>query len=140
GSDTAMSMQTTVFVFVMSLCTAGFIFALCLKAPQLFVLGFLGVLFLFSSSTWGQIEVQNTIYARGVGMFYFSLLNLALLVAGVAALVRKLANPGNPYLAAPLGKYFFAFAFLLSGHVLLGLMSGIDIFEILGNNGLINIL
>ena len=135
-----MTAQTTVFVFLASLLTASFIFALCLKAPQLFVLGFLGVLFLFSSSTWGQIEVQNTIYARGVGMFYFSLLNLALLVGGVATLVRKLANPGNPYLVAPLGKYFLAFAFLLSGHVVLGLMSGIDIFEILGNNGLINIL
>jgi hypothetical protein len=124
----------------MSLLTASFIFALCLKAPKIFVLGFLAVLFLFSSSTWGQLQVENTIYARGVGMFYFSLLNLALLVAGAATLVRKLANPHNPYLAVPLGKYFLAFVFLLFAHVVLGLMSGIDIFEILGNNGIINIL
>ncbi len=41
-------------------------------------LGFVAILALFSSSTWGQLQEENTLYARGTGMFHFSLLNLLL--------------------------------------------------------------
>lgn len=115
------------------------VMAVSLKAPKLVVYGFLVVLFMFSYSTWGQLVVVDTIYSRGSGLFYFSLLNLALFVAGIAALVRKLANPQNPHLAAPLAPYFFTFTFLLLSHIALGLMSGIELNEILAYEGLLNI-
>lgn len=116
------------------------IMGFCLKAPKLVAMGFLFVIFMFSSSTWGQLQVENTIYSRGSGLFYYSLLNLILFIVGVSLLIRKLANPYSPQLATPLSKYFLAFMFLLFGHVVLGLMSGVDLLIILGNNGIINIL
>jgi hypothetical protein len=135
-----MTPTTTLGTLVLSLLIIPVIFGICLKAPKLPVLGLIAVLFLFSSSTWGQLEVENTIYSRGVGLFYFSLLNLMLLVAGAAAFVRKLVNPKNPTLTAPLSPYFLAFVFLMLSHIVLGLMSDIDINIILGSNGIINIL
>ena len=51
---------------------------------------FVTLLTLFSSSTWGQLQEENTLYARGTGLFYFSLMNLALWLAAGAALVRLL--------------------------------------------------
>jgi len=135
-----MTILTTLLGFTAALLVVAGMLAVCLRAPKIFVLGFIAVLFLFSSSTWGQLQVENTIYSRGVGVFYFSLLNLALLVAGVAALLRKLASPHNPHLQAPMGGLFLAFLFMLCAHVLLGVMSGIDVLDTLANNGIINIL
>jgi hypothetical protein len=135
-----MTPINTLGTLVLSLLVIPLILGICLKAPKLVVMSFIGVLFTFSSSTWGQLQVENTIYSRGVGVFYFSLLNLILFVAGVATLIRKLANPHNPYLAAPLGRYFLAFLFMLVAHIILGVAAGIDLDVILGYNGIINIL
>ncbi len=115
------------------------VMAVSLKAPKLVVYGFLAVLFLFSYSTWGALDTVDTIYSRGSGLFYFSLLNLCLFVAGISALVRKLANPQSPYLAAPLAPYFFAFVFMMLSHIALGLMSGIELNVILAYEGLLNL-
>ncbi len=125
---------------VVSLFIIPIIFGIFIKAPKLIVLGFIGILFLFSDSTWGELKTQANIYSRGAGMFYFSLLNLILLVSGVAALVKRLATPQGPQLAPPVSKYFLAFVFLLFGHVVTGLMVGIDLNIILGYNGVINVL
>jgi hypothetical protein len=111
----------------------------CIRMPKMVAYGFITVLFMFSSSTWGQLEADNTIYSRGTGMFYFSLLNLMLFIAGAAALLRKLANPYVPYFVFPWPHYFAAFAFMLLAHLLLGVMGGIDISLIMGYNGIINI-
>ncbi|WP_420475294.1 O-antigen ligase family protein [Noviherbaspirillum sp. ST9] len=116
------------------------VFGFVIKAPQLVALGFVGVLFSFSDSTWGQLTAENTIYSRGSGMFYFSLLNLVLLTAGFAALLKRLANPQGAQLAPPMAKYFVAFVFLIAGHVLIGLMEGIDLNVILGYNGMLNVI
>ncbi|HYC43172.1 MAG TPA: O-antigen ligase family protein [Noviherbaspirillum sp.] len=116
------------------------VFGFVIKAPQLVVLGFVGVLFSFSDSTWGQLTTENTIYSRGSGMFYFSLLNLVLLTAGFAALLRRLANPYAPQLAPSMAKYFAAFVFLIAGHVIVGLMEGIDLNVVLGYNGIFNVI
>lgn len=116
------------------------VFGIFIKAPKLVVLGFIGVLFAFSDSTWGQLQAENTIYSRGSGMFYFSLLNLILLTAGIAALLKRLANPQTPQLAPPMAKYLAAFVFLLLAHTVVGLMLGIDLHVILGYNGILNVL
>lgn len=135
-----LSPSETLAAFLLWLLAIPVIIGFCLKAPKLVALGFIFVLFMFSSSTWGQLQVENTIYSRGAGLFYYSLLNLILFVVGVGLLIRKLANPHSPYAVAPLSKYLLAFLFLLFGHIVLGLMSGEDILLILGNNGIINIL
>jgi len=116
------------------------VFGIFIKAPQLVVLGFIGVLFCFSDSSWGQLTTETTIYSRGSGMFYFSLLNLILLTAGFAALLKRLANPQAPMLAPPMAKYLAAFVFLIAAHVVVGLMEGIDLNVILGYNGIFNVL
>jgi hypothetical protein len=116
------------------------IFGFFIKAPKLVVFGFLGVLFCFSDSTWGELQTDSNVYSRGVGLFHFSLLNLVLLTAGVAALLKRLSNPQGPQLAPPISKYFLAFVFLLLGHVVVGLMVGKDLMVILGYSGIINVL
>lgn len=83
----------TLFTFTASLIVIPVVFGFVLKAPKLVVLGFLTVIFMFSESSWGELTADNNIYSRGVGIFYFSLLNMTLLVAGVAMLVKRLANP-----------------------------------------------
>lgn len=116
------------------------IFGFFIKVPKLVIFGFLGILLSFSDSTWGQLEATSNIYSRGVGMFYFSLVNLLLLACGAAALVKRLANPQAPHLAPPISKYFAAFVFLLLGHVIVGLMVGKELDVILGYNGVFNVL
>ena len=123
-----------------SLFVIPIVFGIFIKAPKLVVLGFIGVLFVFSDSTWGQLENESTVYSRGSGMFYFSLLNLVLLTAGIAALLKRLANPQLPQLAPPMAKYFAAFVFLMAAHVVVGLMQGIELEVILGYAGIINVL
>jgi hypothetical protein len=136
----SLSPAGTLATFLVALIVIPLIFGMVLKAPKLVVLGFVGILFMFSDSTWGQLTVETTVYSRGTGMFYFSLLNLALLVAGFAVLCKKLATPGSPQLAAPIGKYFAALIFLVFSHIVIGLIQGIDLNVILGYNGIINIL
>lgn len=116
------------------------IFGIFIKAPKLVIFGFIGVLFCFSDSTWGELQTSNNVYSRGVGMFYFSLLNLVLVTAGFAALVKRLANPYGSSPASPMTKYFVAFAFLMLGHVIIGLMVGIELDVILGYGGMLNVL
>jgi hypothetical protein len=115
------------------------VLAVTLKAPKLVAYGFLAGLCMFSYSTWGELNASQTLYSRGVGMFYFSLINLALFVTGIAVLMRKLSTPYGPSFNAPLGTYFLAFVFLFLAHIFLGLMSGIELNFILGYEGIINI-
>lgn len=115
------------------------VLAVSLKEPKLVVYAFLIAILMFRYSTWGEMQPTETIYARGVGIFHFSLINLALFVAGVATLMRKLANPLSPQLAAPLAPYFFSFVFMMLAHIALGSMAGIDLEYILEYEGLINV-
>ncbi len=104
---------------------------------------FVALLTLFSSSTWGQLQEENTLYARGTGLFHFSLMNLALWLAAGAAAVRLLA--GGPLAAArapssPFPAFLGAFGFLLLAHVVVGLASGQDLLAILSYTGVLNVL
>ena len=75
--------------------------AACLRAPAAIALGFVAVLCLFSASTWGQLQEDNTLYSRGTGLFSFSLLNLLLWVAVSAALMRESAHRFRPRAPSP---------------------------------------
>lgn len=115
-------------------------FGVCLRAPVTVALGFIAILYLFSSSTWGQLQEENTIYARGTGLFVFSLLNLLLWVAGAAMIIRNLSAPNRLLPPSPFPAFTAAFSFMLFAHLALGLMSGIDTVTVLGYNGLVNVL
>lgn len=115
-------------------------FGVCLRAPVAVALGFVAILCLFSSSTWGQLQEENTIYARGTGLFAFSLLNLLLWVA-VAAMMMRVMSSRNPLLPpSPFPAFSAAFGFMLAAHLGLGLMRGVEPLTVLGYNGILNVL
>ncbi len=114
--------------------------AICLHAPAAVALGFVTVLCLFSASTWGQLQEENTIYSRGTGLFYFSLLNLLLWVAVAAALARQSLHRFRLRAASPFPSFAFAFGFLLCAHLALGLADGVDALAVLSYNGILNVL
>ena len=115
-------------------------FGVCLRAPAMVALAFIAVLYLFSSSTWGQLQEENTIYARGTGLFVFSLLNLLLWVASAAMIMRTVSGTNYALRASPFPWFTVSFSFMLLSHLALGLMSGIEPFTVLGYNGLLNVL
>ncbi len=110
---------------------------------------FVALLTLFASSTWGQLQEENTLYARGTGLLHFSVINIALWLAALAALIRMLtARPGSLPLrsrasripASPFPPFLCAFGFLLLAHVVVGLLAGQALLVILSYTGLLNVL
>lgn len=136
----ALSASDALGLLLIAVMTLPVAFAICLRLPELVALSFVGVLFCFSSSTWGQLEADNTLYARGTGLFYFSLLNLLLWVAGAASLLRHLVNRQTTPTRSPFPTFFLLFLLMLSGHLALGMMAGQDVLVILGYSGIINVL
>lgn len=114
--------------------------AVCVCAPAMVALGFVSVLCLFSASTWGQLQEANTIYARGTGLFHFSLLNLLLWAALAAALTRLAVQRFQASPPSPFPAFALAFGFLLAAHLALGLAAGVDTLAILSYNGILNVL
>jgi hypothetical protein len=135
-----MTAAGALVTLLLSLIVSALIVGLVFRAPKLVALGFVGVLFMFADATYGTLTVQGSIYGRGVGVFHFSLLHLALLVSGFAVLCKQLATPGSPQLAPPVTKWFLALVFLMFCHVVVGLILGVDWNVILGYNGFMNVL
>jgi O-antigen ligase len=129
----------SIWILAAALLLLPLAFAICLRLPALVTLSLLTILLTFSSSTWGQLDIDNTIYARGTGLFYFSLLNLLLWTAAAACLIRQLLNPQLPVTPSPFPLFFMLFLCLLTGHMVLGLMADKDTTVILGYNGIINV-
>ncbi len=128
-----------------ALLSVPIVIAVCLRAPAMVTLGFVTILCVFSSSTWGQLQEENTIYARGTGIFAFSLLNLLLWTAAAAMLIRtktqgSIIKTQGLSLQSPFPLFLTAFSFMLLGHLVLGLMSGIEAMAVFGYNGIINVL
>jgi hypothetical protein len=130
----------TIAVTLLGMIAIPLIIGTSLKAPKIIAIAMMAVLFLFSSSSWGQLQTENTIYARGVGQLSFSIVNLVLFVAGSAVLIRKMADRQYPHLAPSLSTYFWGFSFLLLAHVIVGMASGIDALTALSYTGIINVL
>ena len=135
-----MSIYSTIGWTLVALIITPIVIATSVKAPRLIALPMLAVLILFSSSTWGQIDVENTIYSRGTGLFYFSLLNLLLFAAGVGLLLQRFANPQQRQVAPPVALYFLGFASLLLGHTLIAGWLGIELTEALSYTGILNVI
>ncbi len=119
---------------------------ICLRHPALTTLALIAVLCVFSSSTWGQLQEENTLYSRGTGIFHFSLLNLLLWVAAASACVHRLHQGFTSGRYRPAGRAspfpasLAAFAFLMLAHVVVGLMAGKELLQILGYTGLVNVI
>lgn len=128
------------------LCALPLVLSVCLRHPSVTTLMLISILCVFSSSTWGQLQEENTLYSRGTGIFYFSLINLLLWVAAAAACLRhwhrvSVAHRHSPVdQTSPFPAALAAFAFLMLAHIVLGLMAGRDLLQILGYNGLINVI
>lgn len=128
------------FILLAALVFLPVALAVCVRMPAVVTLGLVAILCLFSSSTWGQLQEENTIYARGTGLFYFSLLNLLLWLACAAIALRNMVNPHQMLMPSPFPKFLAAFSFLLLAHLVLGLMADQPLPAILSYSGLINVL
>lgn len=128
------------FVLLAALILLPVALAVCFRMPDTVSLGLVAILCLFSSSTWGQLEEENTIYARGTGLFYFSLLNLCLWLACAALAIRNMVHPHQRLMPSPFPRFLAAFSFLLLAHLVLGLMSDQPLPAIFSYSGLINVL
>ncbi|MDF3035958.1 MAG: hypothetical protein K0S28_1232 [Paucimonas sp.] len=124
---------------IAALVFAPIVIGFAVRAPKLIALPMLAVLIMFSSSSWGQFQVENTIYSRGSGLFYFSLLNITLFIAGFGLLMRRLAYPHQDKLAPHMSMLLVGLTVLLLGHLLVGIILEVEIPVILGYSGIINV-
>lgn len=140
----ALSSPTIYLLLCFALLAIPCLFLLCLKRPNDCVLIFLAILFIFPASTWGQIEIENTIYSRGTGLLYFPLLNWLLWIAAVIlfTIQSKTLHIAQTVWTTkwPLAKYLQLFLILMLAHLVIGLMAGQDLYKILGLNGFINVI
>lgn len=113
-----------------------------LSRPEISVLALLAVLIAFSGSTWGQLDVEKTIYSRGTGMLYFSILNFYLWGIGLVVALRNAFNRARPE-ATPLAKYFAIFTLLIIGNAFVAGASddsSLHLIDAFSYNGLLNII
>lgn len=110
-----------------------------MNRPKYVVFALLGILFFFSFSTWGQIRVERTIYSRGTGEFYFSLVNYYLWGVG---LVTALAGSLRRSAAVPCDaiRYFWLFNLFFAGHVVAGMATDVSFLAAMSDHGVLNIL
>ncbi len=126
-------------VVLMSLAFVGYAGA-TLAWPRFLLYPYLGIFFWISSSNFGRLEaVAPSIFSRGSGVLYFSLLLWLLLAAMLwaqlsAAFERRRAARCN------LLPWFSAWAVLLLGHVCVGLYFEIPFKDIISSTGLSNIV
>lgn len=133
--------STDFFWLICAGLTATFcLFIICVKHPSNVAMIFMAILFLFPASTWGQLEIENTIYSRGTGLFYFSLLNWCLWISAVTLLAVHSHTSAPGKLKSPIEGFLYSYIFLMLAHITIGLMADQDIFYILGYNGFINVI
>jgi len=127
--------------FLAALAVIGWVgFSLHRPALSAFIL--VAVLVAFSGSTYGQLDVERTIYSRGTGMFYFSILNYYLWGIGAVVALRNAFNRYQP-VATPLAKYFIAFALLILANAFVAGASddkSLHIINAFAYSGLINVI
>ncbi len=120
---------TTVFILLLfAILAIPCLFLISIKRPYDLVLIFLTILFIFPASTWGQIDIEITIYSRGTGLLYFPLLNWLLWIAAIVLLTVQnksqtiALSPSTS--STPFAKYLQLFLVLILAHLVIGLMGG----------------
>jgi hypothetical protein len=102
----------------------------------------LAILVAFSGSTYGQLDVERTIYSRGTGILYFSIVNYFLWGTGLVVALRNAFDGTQPE-ATPLAKYFAAFTLLIIANALFAGASddrSLHLINAFAYNGLLNII
>jgi hypothetical protein len=113
-----------------------------LSRPAISVFALLAVLIAFSGSTYGQLELERTIYSRGTGQLYFSFVNYYLWGAGIVVALRNAFNRSSPE-PTSLAKYFAAFMLMIIGNAFVAGTSGdpsLRIIDAFDYKGLLNII
>lgn len=128
------------FILLAALVLLPVALMICIRMPVTVALGFVAILCVFSSSTWGQLQEENTLYARGTGVFYFSLINIFLWMACAALAIRRMINSQADWISSPFPIFLSVFSFMLLAHLALGSMSDVPLPAILSYSGLINLL
>lgn len=110
-----------------------------LSAPRLAVYPFLAVMLLVTGNSYGALEATRSIYSRGAGVLFFSLMSWALLCAWLWV---KVANGFARERAAQcnLTAWFAAWVLLIIGNVLVGALLGVSIEDSLSPSGLSNLV
>lgn len=110
-----------------------------LNAPRIAVYPFLAVMLLVTGNSYGALEATRSIYSRGAGVLFFSLMSWALLVAWMW---MKVANGFARQRAVEcnLIVWFAAWVLLIFGNVLVGAVLGVPIEDSLSPSGLSNLI
>lgn len=103
-------------VLLVALGAVGWV-GVTISRPALSVFVLLAVLIAFSGSTWGQLDVERTIYSRGTGVLYLSFVNYYLWGLGLVVALRNAFGKTRSEVT-PLAKYFAAFALLIAANAL----------------------
>lgn len=140
-----MAYLFTAFPFVLVLlvafaAVAGLGFSMARPAPAVYVL--IAVLVAFTGSNYGQLDVERTVYSRGTGQLYFSLVNYYLWGIGIVIALRNAFSRVSPG-SSPLAKYFLAFALLILANAVVAGGSpdrSLRVFDAFSYSGLLNVL
>ncbi len=128
-------------VFLAALAVIAWL-GITLSKPTISVLVLIAILVAFSGSSYGQLDAERTIYSRGTGMLYFSILNFYLWGLGVAIALRNAFSPVK-HDSTPLAKYFAAFAFLIVANAFVAGISddpSLHVIDAFAYNGMLNII
>jgi hypothetical protein len=112
-----------------------------LSRPELSVFLLLAILVAFSGSSYGQLDAERTIYGRGTGVFYFSIVNLFLWGISIVVVINN-AFRHRQYDATPITKYFLALTLLILGNALYAAASddpALQVISAFSYKGLLNI-
>lgn len=110
-----------------------------LNAPRLAVYPFLAVMLLVTGNSYGALEATRSVYSRGAGLLFFSVMSWALLFAWGWV---KVANGFARQRAAEcnLTAWFAAWVLLIIGNALVGALLGISLEDSLSPAGLSNLI
>ena len=141
-SSTLQAFFATVpFAIVIALAAMVIAYAgLGLAAPRFMLYPYLALLFTLSGTSFGRLDaVAPSIYSRGAGLLLFPLLMWLLLAATLwiwfsSLFAKRQLNPCN------LLPWFLAWAALLLGHVVVGVLRDIPLKDILSIGGFSNIV
>lgn len=131
--------QPLILAFVAALLLA-FAAGLSWQFPLLPAFVYFGVIFGFSSSTYGTLTaVSGNVYSRGSGQLFFPFV-LWILVLSVGWLNFSKGFISGARVQSPrIYKWFWLWFLLLLAHTVWGLVIGIKIPELLSTDGFINI-
>jgi hypothetical protein len=135
---TAIPFLTAFLAAVMVIGWVGF----TISRPAVPAFLLLAVLVAFTGSTYGQLDVERTIYSRGTGMLHFSIINYFLWGTGLVVALRNTFERVRPE-ATPLAKYFAAFTLLIIANAFVAGGSddrSLHVIDAFSYSGLLNII